>query len=97
MDNIKELEDRKSKLREEILEAAVKGDKENGCKLIDELKEITKKNTQKNLNVRMSEEEYNKIKEDAVKAGFGTTKKPNISDYIKFITKNVEISVKIKE
>lgn len=43
------------------------------------------------LNVRMSEEEYIKIKADAEKLGL------DISSYIKFITKNVKIDVAIKK
>ena len=43
------------------------------------------------LNVRMSDEEYEKIKKDAEKQGL------DISSYIKFITKNVKISVTIKK
>lgn len=43
-----------------------------------------------NLNVRMSEEEYKKITEDAAKLGLG------ISDYIRFITRNVKIEVNLE-
>jgi len=48
------------------------------------------------LNVRMTQEEYNKIKEDAVKLGFGTKARPGISDYIRFISKNIKIDVKLQ-
>lgn len=42
------------------------------------------------LNVRLSEQDYKKITDDAEKLGLG------ISDYIRFITKNVKIAVTIK-
>jgi hypothetical protein len=42
------------------------------------------------LNVRMTEEEYKKIEEDAKKYNM------SISTYIKFITQNVNIQVKVK-
>lgn len=50
-----------------------------------------------NLNVRMTDEEYEKIKADALTLGFGTEDKPGVSDYIRFITKNVKIEVKLKK
>jgi len=42
------------------------------------------------LNVRLTNEEYSKIKEDAAELGL------DISSYIKFITKNVNIKVAIR-
>jgi hypothetical protein len=42
------------------------------------------------LNVRMTEEEYRKIEEDAKKYNM------SISTYIKFITQNVKIEVSVK-
>ena len=42
------------------------------------------------LNVRMTDEEYNKIKKDAQRYGL------DISNYIKFITANVKIKVTLK-
>lgn len=42
------------------------------------------------LNVRLTEEEYEKIKSDAEKLGLG------ISVYIRFITKNIDIKVTLK-
>ena len=43
------------------------------------------------LNVRMSDEEYKKIVEDAKNLGMSA------SDYIRFITKNVKIRVEIEK
>ena len=42
------------------------------------------------LNVRLSEEDYKKITDDAVTLGL------TVSEYIRFITKNVKIKVAIK-
>ena len=41
------------------------------------------------LNVRLNEEDYKKITEDAVKLGL------TVSEYIRFITKNVNINVEL--
>ena len=42
------------------------------------------------LNVRLSEEDYKKITEDAVRLGL------TVTEYIRFVTKNVKIEVTIK-
>jgi antitoxin component of RelBE/YafQ-DinJ toxin-antitoxin module len=41
------------------------------------------------LNIRLSKEEHKKITEDAVKLGL------TVSEYIRFITKNVNIKVEL--
>lgn len=45
----------------------------------------------------MSDDDYEKIKADALKLGFGSEDKPGISDYIRFLTRNVKIEVTIKQ
>lgn len=44
------------------------------------------------LNVRMTDEEYDKIKRDAIKCGFLDSQgRPQITAYIKFLCNNVKI------
>lgn len=45
----------------------------------------------KNLNVRMTDEEYQKIKEKADKMGM------SISEYVRFISIHADIKVKIRQ
>lgn len=42
------------------------------------------------LNVRLSDEDYKRITDDALRLGL------SVSDYIRFITKNVKIEVTLK-